>query len=160
VAEFGLKIRRIIIDEPTAPAEVQAAFNEVRASERLKEAARNKADAHKIEIIAKAQAEKEADILRGQGKAGFRREIFDQYSEQIAKLETAGVSREEAVDVMMRAMQQDTLRDIGDKGNLVIVSDAQNAGISNRIAELQTLKHKPAAEQNNGGGAKLAAPSI
>lgn len=138
VAEYGINVRRIIIDEPQAPEQVQKAFNEVRASERLKEAARNKADAHAIEVVAKAEAEKTADILRGQGKAGFRKAIFDQYSIQVGELVKAEVPREEAVDVMMRAMQQDTLRDVGEKGNLVIVTDGHNAGGTGKaIAEMQ-----------------------
>ena len=61
VDEYGINLRRIIIDEPTAPEEVETAFNEVRASERLKEAAKNKAEAHKIELVARAEAEKQAE---------------------------------------------------------------------------------------------------
>lgn len=146
VAEYGINVRRIIIDEPQAPEQVQKAFNEVRASERLKEAARNKADAHAIEVVAKAEAEKQADVLRGQGKAGFRKEIFDQYSGQIRKLESEGVSRGEAITMMMQAMQQDTLRDVGDKGNLVIVTDGQSTGgVGRNIAEMQAALRGPAA---------------
>jgi regulator of protease activity HflC (stomatin/prohibitin superfamily) len=154
VKEFGINIRRIIIDEPTAPQEVQNAFNEVRASERLKEAARNKAEAYKIEIVAKAEGDKTADVLRGEGKAGYRRAIFDQYSEQISKLEASGVPRHEAIDVMMRAMEQDTLRDVGEHGNTVVF----NSGASNTapgpaaIAEihaLRALSGTKTPEQNN-----------
>jgi regulator of protease activity HflC (stomatin/prohibitin superfamily) len=155
MAEYGITIRRIIIDEPQAPADVQSSFNEVRASERLKEAARNKAEAHKIEVIAKAEAEKTADFQRGEGKAGYRERIFNQYSEQMDKLVKAGVPREEAIEVMMRAMQQDTLRDIGDKGNLVIVTDGSTTGQGKSIAEMQTLARaidrRPAHEQDNDG---------
>lgn len=154
VKEFGINIRRIIIDEPTAPQEVQTAFNEVRASERLKEAAKNKAEAHKIELVARAEAEKTADILRGQGKAGFRQAIFDQYSAQIGKLEAEGVNRKEAVEMMMQAMEQDTLRDVGEKGNLVIVTETGargSKGPGTDLAALQTLGPivQKAIEQNN-----------
>lgn len=139
VKEFGINIRRIIIDEPTAPQEVQNAFNEVRASERLREASRNKADAYKIEIVAKAEGDKTADILRGEGKAGYRRAIFDQYSEQIAKLEESGVPRKEAIDVMMRAMEQDTLRDVGEHGNTVVFNNGAAAGPA-ALAEIEAIR--------------------
>lgn len=149
VDEYGINLRRIIIDEPTAPQEVQASYNEVRASERLKEAAKNKAEAHKIELVARAEAEKQADILRGEGKAGFRKALFDQYGEQIESLVGKGVDREEAIKVMLDTMHQDTMRDIGQQGNMVIVTP-DGSGAGGRIAELQTLRPKqvPATEQN------------
>jgi len=149
VAEYGISLRRIIIDEPTAPEAVQRAFNEVRASERLMEASKNKAAAHKIEVVARAEAEKEADILRGEGKAGFREKLFNQYGVQIEGLVEKGVPREEAIKVMLDTMHQDTLRDIGHQGNMVIVT-GDNSGIGNRIAELQALRPKqtPATEQD------------
>ncbi len=156
VDDFGLAIRRIVIDEPTAPAAVQNAFNEVRASERLKEAARNKAEANRIEVVTRAEAQKEADVLHGEGKAGFRKKIFDQYREQIDALSGGDPARrEEAIAVMMQAMHQDTLRDVGEKGNLVIVTEGgssggTHSGIAQAIAQMQTLRaandvHKQAA---------------
>lgn len=150
VKEYGINLRRIIIDEPTAPKEVQAAFNEVRASERLMEASKNKAAAHKIEIVAHAEAEKEADKLRGEGKSEFRTAVFDGYADQLEKLEAKNVPREEALKIMLDTMHQDTLRDIGQQGNMVIVTPGgASADIGNRIAELQTLSRPPASEQSN-----------
>lgn len=149
VSEYGINLRRIIIDEPTAPEQVQRAFNEVRASERLMEASKNKAAAHKIEVVARAEADKEADVLRGEGKAGFREKLFGRYGSQIDELVQKGVPREEAIKVMLDTMHQDTLRDIGHQGNMVIVT-GDNSGIGNRIAELQALRPKqnPAPEQD------------
>lgn len=151
VSEYGINLRRIIIDEPTAPEAVQKAFNDVRASERMLEASKNTAAAHKIELVAKAEAEKQADILRGEGKAGFRKALFEQYGEQIDSLVAKGVVREEAIKVMLDTMHQDTMRDIGQNGNMVIVTPDQ-PGTAGRIAELQTLRAgpPPAAEQNRG----------
>ena len=148
VQEFGINIRRIIIDEPTAPQEVQNAFNEVRASERLKEAARNKAEAYKIEIVAKAEGDKTADVLRGEGKAGYRKAIFDQYSEQIGKLEAAGVPRKEAIQVMMQAMEQDTLRDVGEHGNAVVFNNGGHSSPA-ALAEMQAVRSLTAEQDNH-----------
>jgi regulator of protease activity HflC (stomatin/prohibitin superfamily) len=162
IAEYGINLRRIIIDEPTAPPQVQASYNEVRASERMMEAAKNKAGAHKIELVARAEAEKEADILRGQGKAGFRKALFDQYGEQIESLIGKGVTREEAIKVMLDTMHQDTMRDIGHQGNMVIVTTDKSSDIGGGLAALQTLrpKQQPAGEQDvrRAGGPAVAAP--
>jgi len=151
VDEYGINIRRIIIDEPHAPSEVQTAFNQVRASERLKEAARNEAEATRITIVEKAKAEKEADKLRGEGKAEFRKALFDQYATQITALVESGVGREEAIKVMLDTMHQDTMREIGQAGNMVIVAGTSGTETSSRIAELQTLRRSPASEQDRGG---------
>jgi regulator of protease activity HflC (stomatin/prohibitin superfamily) len=154
INDYGINIRRIVIDEPKAPGDVQSAYNRVRSSERERDAALNEAEAEKVRIVKKAEADKERNILIGEGVAGFRKKIFDQYAEQIRELVTKGVSREDAEHMMLEAMRLDTLRDIGDKGNLVIVSpDGTSA---NKIAEMQTLKTTldrkppgtPAVEQN------------
>lgn len=138
VAEFGLKIRRIIIDEPTAPPEVQAAFNEVRASERLREAAKNKADAHAIEVIKKAEADKTAQKLFGEGAADFRKAILDGYKAQIDELTHDGkVSKEEALHIVMRSMELDALREVASRGNLIITPQNMT---SNNLAEIRTLQ--------------------
>lgn len=149
VSEYGINLRRIIIDEPTAPEAVQKAYNEVRASERLRAAAVNKAEAHKIELVARAEAEKQADILRGEGKAGFRKALFGQYSEQMRDLVESGVDRGEAISVMMDTMRQDTMRDVGQQGNMVIVTTDKTVATADRIAEMQTLRPRaPAPEQD------------
>lgn len=159
VEEYGINLRRIIIDEPTAPQEVQSAFNEVRASERMMEASKNKAASHKIEVVAHAEAEKEADRLRGEGKALFRKALFDQYGEQMETVIGKGASREEALSVMLDTMRQDTMRDIGQQGNMVIVTP-DGSDLGTRIAELQTLRRvKPATEQDTAPIRPAAAAS-
>lgn len=160
VDEYGINLRRIIIDEPTAPAEVQASFNEVRASERLMEASKNKAAAHKIELVARAEAEKQADILRGEGKAGFRKALFEQYGEQIETLVGKGVVREEAIKVMLDTMHQDTMRDIGHQGNMVIVTSDKSSDIGGGLAALQTLRSKPQPAREQDTGTSGSAPAL
>lgn len=160
VSEYGINLRRIIIDEPTAPAQVQASFNEVRASERLMEASKNKAAAHKIELVARAEAEKQADILRGEGKAGFRKALFEQYGEQIETLVGKGVDRDEAIKVMLDTMHQDTMRDIGHQGNMVIVTSDKTSDIGGGLAALQTLRSKPQPAREQDLGASGSAPAL
>lgn len=161
VREYGINLRRIIIDEPTAPEAVQKAFNEVRASERMMEASKNKAAAHKIEKVAMAEADKEADILRGQGKAGFRKALFEQYADQIKSLTDSDVPREEALKIMMDTMHQDTLRDIGAEGNLVITPQSTSGVTAPSLAEIDFYRRTTAKEQNNLPGAPIGtSPSV
>jgi regulator of protease activity HflC (stomatin/prohibitin superfamily) len=94
-SQFGIVINDIIIDEPQASAEVRETFDRVRRSALEKEAAKNEADANYIRTVKDAEADKERDILRGEGAAGYREKIFDQYAEQIEALEKSGTPREE-----------------------------------------------------------------
>lgn len=152
VKEFGIELKRIIVDEPKAPEEIVGAYNRVRASERLRDAANNESEAEKIRIVKRAEAEKDAQILHGEGVAGFREKIFHNYETQIQHLVGQGISKEEALDVMMKTMHMDVLRDIGHQGNMVIVTDGTDPESGKRIAELQALRPtigSPAGEQNN-----------
>lgn len=138
VSEYGIKIRHIIVDEPNAPSSVQESYNRVRASEKERDAATNEAAAEKIRIVAKAEADKERDILRGQGAAGYRKEIFDQYAEQIQALVEGGTPREEAVAFMKKIMELDTWREVGEQGNMVIVT-GQGDDAAKKLVDLQTF---------------------
>ena len=152
VAGFGLTINDIVIDEPAASDQVKKTFDRVRSSALEKDAAQNEADAEFIRKVRSAEADKARDILRGEGAAGYRQKIFDQYGEQMEDLVSKGVSREEAVRVMMKVMEFDTWREVGTEGkNMVIVTgDSEN---SRQLANMQTLTRTmgtPSPEQDTG----------
>lgn len=126
VADYGISIRRIVVDEPHAPNEVQDSFNRVRASEREKDAAQNEADAEYIRRVKAAEADKKRNILIGEGVAGFRQSIAQGYAEIRNQLVSDGVDARAAERFMEEAMRLDTIRDVGDKGNMVIVVPAND----------------------------------
>lgn len=156
VGEYGITIRHIIVDEPSAPGSVQESYNRVRASEKERDAATNEAAAEKIRIVARAEADKERDILRGQGAAGYRKEIFDQYAEQIQALVDNGTPREEAVSFMKKIMELDTWREVGEQGNMVIVTGEQNDA-AKKLTELQAFG-KTIPANDTGPAASAATP--
>lgn len=135
ILEYGINIRRIVVDEPTAPKDVQDSYNRVRASEREKDAAQNEAAADYIRRVKAAEADKERNILIGQGVAGFRQSIAQGYAEIRNQLVKDGVEPVSAERFMEEAMRLDTIRDVGDKGNMVIV--VPQAGNQNH--DLNTL---------------------
>lgn len=147
VAGFGLQLNDIVIDEPQASQEVKETFDRVRSSALEKDAAANEAEADYIRTVREAEGIKERNILIGEGTAGFREKIAANYPEIRKKLIDAGVEPTEADRFMEKAMYYDTLRDIGEKGNMVIVSgggeDAQ------RLGELQTLGQTLAKAAND-----------
>ena len=96
----------------------------------------------------------------GEGVAGFREKIATGYSELRKKLIDDGVDPETADRFMEEAMRLDTMRDIGEKGNMVIVTT--DSGSARNLGELQalgaTLNRKPAGEQNNAQPHRTHAP--
>ncbi len=138
ISEYGINIRRIVVDEPTAPMDVQEAYNRVRASEREKDAAENEAAANYIRSVKAAEADKQRNILIGQGVAGFRKSIAEGYASIRNELIDQGVDATAAEFFMEEAMRLDTIRDVGDKGNMVIVLPAGGAHGKNKIEDLIT----------------------
>ena len=137
VMDYGVTIRRIVVDEPTAPRDVQESYNRVRASEREKDAATNEAAAEYIRTVKAAEADKQRNILIGQGVAGFRRSIAEGYTEMRKQFVEEGIDGNVADHFMEEAMRLDTIRDIGDKGNMVIV--VPSGGANDMGKQLESL---------------------
>ncbi len=145
----GFYIDNVVIDEPAMPISLQKSYNEVREAENRKKAK-----------VADAQGDKEAQIEAGKGVAGFRKEVFDGYAAQITELQAAGIPEAAAAEMVMETMRMDTLRDIGDKRNMVIVTEGrgQDSGeFADFLAKNKALEpalrkgaQPPAGEQDNG----------
>lgn len=159
VKGFGLQLNDIVIDEPQASSEVKETFDRVRSSALEKDAATNEAEADYIRTVKRAEADKQRNILIGEGVAGFREKIAAGYSSLRKQLMDDGVDPSVADRFMEEAMRLDTLRDIGDKGNMVIVTPDKSTGAE--IANLQvlskTLGQRPAAEQDTAPKAPVVA---
>ena len=132
---YGYEIVDVIVDEPNAPESLQRAYTKVRESERELLAANNESEAEKVRIVKRAEAKREAQALSGKAIAEQRAAIFENYSEQFNKLIEQGMSKEAAEKLMALAMTQDTLRDIGEQGNLIIASGDGNR----QLADFQAL---------------------
>jgi regulator of protease activity HflC (stomatin/prohibitin superfamily) len=166
VGSFGLQINDIIIDEPQASAQVESDFDGVRSAQLKQDAAEYEAKADYIRKVESARADKDRDLLRGEGAAGYRKKIFDQYAEQIDELVTKGTPREEAVSMMIKIMELDTWREVGEKGNsFVITGSGDSSGdFTNRFKEMLPVakvldSQNPVPEQNNAGPtADMAGP--
>ncbi|HUU97887.1 MAG TPA: SPFH domain-containing protein, partial [Phycisphaerae bacterium] len=70
--QFGYTIMQSLVNDIQPDAAVKKAMNQVNASARLKEAAKNEAEAKKIRTIAAAEAEARAKELQGVGIARQR----------------------------------------------------------------------------------------
>lgn len=74
---FGYVIDNVLVDDPQPSAELIKSFNNILASEKEKEAAKNVAESLKIKLIGEALAEKESLKLKGEAFKEYRSAIAE-----------------------------------------------------------------------------------
>ena len=151
---YGMKLVDVIVDEPKAPEDLQRKYNNVKGSEMERETMLNMAQAEKQRMILEAEGRKEAQRLDGEGIAAQRSAIFENYAQQFNNLAKEGLTQDMAHQVITLAMQNDTIRDAGAKGNIIITNGNANDILSQMQALGKTLT-KPA----NDAGERRATPA-
>jgi regulator of protease activity HflC (stomatin/prohibitin superfamily) len=163
---FGYTILQALVNDIQPDAEVKAAMNKVNASARLKEAAKNEAEAKKIRVIAEAEAEARAKELQGVGIARQRLAIAKGLKESVESCAEAGISPEEATKMVLLTQHYDSVTAVGSRSGSTIMmvpySPAGMNAVSDQIT--QALMTARQAEENASAvdrdGARLqAAPT-
>lgn len=126
MAEFGYVIVNTLVPDITPDIKVKNAMNEINASQRLREAAQNKAEANKIMVVKQAEADKESRILQGEGVAGQRKAIAEGLRESLLGVQEANVSSDQSMQVLMATMTLDAYTTIGSSGNSNAIFLPQN----------------------------------
>lgn len=111
--DFGFTIMQALVNDIQPDETVKQAMNQVNASARLKEAARNEAEARKIRVIAEAEAEARAKELQGVGIARQRLAIANGLKESVSACAEAGISPEEATKMVLLTQHYDTVTAVG-----------------------------------------------
>lgn len=147
---YGVKLIDVIVDEPHAPSELQNSYNDAKASAQRAVATKNNAEAAKAASIAEAEGRKEALRLDGEGIAAQRAAIFKNYAEQFNELSKGGLSTDQVYELVLKAMDNDTKRDLGKHGNTIIIDGTNGqSGTSPLLAALKAA---------NAGGGKGSKP--
>lgn len=127
-------------------SDVVNSMNRINASQRLKEAAINEADAKYIKDIRSAEARAEAKRLQGVGISNMRKAILDGYGESVDELSSKyALPPVTVLDFLMNIQRLETLDAIGtaDNENRVIftsLDDTNNVKIRNAIMEAHQAK--------------------
>ena len=87
-------------------------MNQVNATARMREAAKNEAEAKKIRVIAEAEAEARAKELQGVGIARQRLAIARGLKESVDACAEAGISPEEATKMVLLTQHYDTVSSV------------------------------------------------
>ncbi len=111
--QFGYTILQTLVNDIQPAPKVKEAMNEVNASARLKEAAKNEAEAKKIHVIAEAEAEARAKELQGVGISRQRLAIAKGLKESVEACSQAGISPEEATKMVLLTQHYDTVTAVG-----------------------------------------------
>lgn len=118
MAKFGYDIESALITGLDLDAKVATSMNEINASARMREAAKEKAEAEKILQVKAAEAEAEAKYLLGAGVAKQRKAIVDGLRESVTDFadNVEGTTPKDVMDILLMTQYFDTLRNMGDKG--------------------------------------------
>jgi regulator of protease activity HflC (stomatin/prohibitin superfamily) len=119
--EFGYTILQALVNDIQPDAEVKKAMNRVNASARLKEAAKNEAEAQKIHVIAAAEAEARAKELQGVGIARQRLAIARGLKESVTACTEAGISPSEATQMVLLTQHYDTVTAVGSHSKATVM---------------------------------------
>lgn len=121
---FGFHISNVLVTDLQPERSVLDAMNQINAQRRLREAAVEKAEADKIVLIKKAEADAESKYLSGVGLARMRTAIADGYKDTINSMTTdnEALSPHDIVHMMLTTQYLDTLNGFAtDTHNSILV---------------------------------------
>lgn len=139
MATFGYEINRALVTEIEPDEKVKAAMNEINTAKREQEAASARGEANKTIQIKSAEAQAEADRLRGKGLADQRIEIMSGLRRSIEDLQHAvpSASSEEVMTMLMMTQYMEALEKIGAQSkSSVIMLPHSPGGLTNLKSEI------------------------
>jgi regulator of protease activity HflC (stomatin/prohibitin superfamily) len=157
--QFGYTILQSLVNDIQPDPTVKEAMNKVNASARLREAAKNEAEAQKIRVIAAAEAEARAKELQGVGIARQRLAIANGLKESVAACSEAGISPEEATKMVLLTQHYDTVTAVGthSKATIMMVPYSPQ-GMSQMSEQITAALLTTAEAERNLAAAKAAKP--
>lgn len=139
----GFTIENILMTGIDPDNEVTNAINSIAASERLKEAAKNEADAHYIKRVKDAEADRDRKILQGEGVAGQRKAILEGYTKSVEEMiNMTGLTPAEILNFVIKTQELDTREQIGKSANAKVLFMNQNSLNERIISSIETAKLK------------------
>ncbi|MCC7529069.1 MAG: SPFH domain-containing protein, partial [Candidatus Melainabacteria bacterium] len=133
MAGFGYEIGKVLVTEIEPDAKVKAAMNEINAAQREAQAANARGEAEKTLRVKQAEAQMEADRLKGEGIAQQRLAIINGAKQSVEELKCAypGVSEETHMNMLMMTQYFETLSQLGNKpGDKVIFVPGTPDGVA------------------------------
>lgn len=156
--EFGYTMLQSLVNDIQPDEAVKTAMNQVNATARLKEAAKNEAEAKKIRTIAEAEAEARAKELQGVGIARQRLAIARGLKESVDACAEAGISPEEATKMVLLTQHYDTVSNVGARSKATIMMIPYTPTGMSQVGDQITQALLTTAESEKPGEAALPRP--
>lgn len=114
--KLGLTVSEVLVNETLPPEDIVKAMNNVLASARELEAAKNYGAAAKVKAIAEGEAEAQRKALQGEGIAKMREAVMSGWGDNIVLMaKTLSISNDQAMKFMLEVLRLDTLSEVGKK---------------------------------------------
>eukprot|EP00252_Welwitschia_mirabilis_P024173 TRINITY_DN7066_c0_g1_i3.p1 TRINITY_DN7066_c0_g1~~TRINITY_DN7066_c0_g1_i3.p1 ORF type:complete len:162 (-),score=45.50 TRINITY_DN7066_c0_g1_i3:132-617(-) len=115
MAAYGFEIVQTLIVDIVPDGTVRNAMNEINAAARMREAAKEKAEAEKIVQVKRAEADAESKYLAGVGIARQRQAIVDGLKDSVLAFSgnVPGTSAKDVMDMVLLTQYFDTMKEVG-----------------------------------------------
>lgn len=120
---LGYEIVKTLVTDIDPDAEVKRSMNSINAARRDREAMQEKAEAERIVIVKKAEAEAESKKLQGQGIADQRLAIMKGLKDSVEEFIEAvpGADAQSVIDLINVTNYLDVLKEIGKTSNTIML---------------------------------------
>jgi regulator of protease activity HflC (stomatin/prohibitin superfamily) len=116
--QYGYTIVDVLVTDISPSTEVKDAMNKINASERLKDAAKNEAEANYILKVREAEADRERKRLQGEGMSQQRHAILDGYKRNIDDMSSKfGLTARDIIEFVTKTQYLDMLENVGKSNN-------------------------------------------
>ncbi len=150
MTQFGFVIIRTLITDLEPDAAVRDAMNSINESQRRKEAARELAEADKITVVVKAEAEAEQAKLHGVGIANQRKAIVDGLHQSFEELKQDGMTESEIMSIILTEQYLDVLSRFADSPNMKVLMMPSEIGAVGDMRQSIIASIEAANDQRKG----------
>lgn len=139
MSKFGYAIENALVIRIVPAEAVVKAMNDINAARRDKVANEAKAESERILLVGRAEGEKQAQILAGEGVAGEQKAIVDGLRDSLKDFEAGqtGLTAQMAVQMIMMARYFDALKEIGANSNTILMPHSP-AAVADLAEQLRT----------------------
>jgi regulator of protease activity HflC (stomatin/prohibitin superfamily) len=134
---FGFRIHECLIIDIDPDDKVKNAMNEINANRRLRLAAQEKAEADKIVMVKRAEAEAESMFLQGEGTARQRKAIVDGLKGSVTEFteKIEGMTPKDVLELILITQYFDTLKEVADHSGSATMFLPHNPGALRQLTQ-------------------------
>lgn len=130
MTQFGYSIISTLITDIQPDQAVVNAMNSINEAQRRRQAAKELAEAEKITVVTKAEAQRDEMRLHGEGVAQQRKAIIDGLMQSVTDLQDTGLNSQQIMSVILANQYIDVLNGFADSQNTkILFTDGKPTGI-------------------------------